>query len=327
MGTQAGKRRKRVKGRAAIEKKNIALRTLSIDYYPVESLQNNPYNPNRQSEHEFELLTKSMTEDGFTQPIVAVRITQDHLDEIERTNDEKFKAADYKLDDIVICDGEHRWRAAQHLQYAEVPLVLVPMTIAQMRIATLRHNRARGSEDIELSAEVLRDLQHLGALDWAKDSLMLDDAELNKLLDDIPAPEVLAADVFSTAWEPVKADSISVEQDMQTGKDRGVAASGDASARLREMEKKIAEAKDEQEKEQARKDANVYRLVLVFTGEQAEVVRKVLGDTPADNVLKLCSGRSPPYDQPLDRHHAPPKAGGGASKLDGGAGSRRRGGV
>ena len=33
---------------------------------------------------------------------------------------------------------------------------------------------------------VLRDLRELGALDWAQDSLMLDDSEMNRLLDDKP---------------------------------------------------------------------------------------------------------------------------------------------
>lgn len=270
------------KGKKEIEKKNVALQTLKIVYIDTAALKPNPYNPNRQSDHEFELLCKSMDEDGFTQPIVAVRIDETHC------ADPKFSGK-YAPGEMVIVDGFHRWKAAHHLGHPEVPFVEVPMTVEQMRIATLRHNRARGSEDIELSAEVLRDLQQLGALDWAKDSLMLDDAELNKLLDDIPAPESLAAEEFSEAWDPVKGkDAITIEQDMVETGQRSVAASAAAANRLAEMEKKIAEAKTEQEKEQAKREANVFRLVLVFTGDQAEVVKTVLGEKPAEAILRMC---------------------------------------
>ena len=73
---------------------------------------------------------------------------------------------------------------------------------AQAKIATLRHNRARGSEDIQMATDVLRDLESLGALDWAADSLDMDDTELQRLLEDIPAAESLAGDEFSEAWAP-----------------------------------------------------------------------------------------------------------------------------
>lgn len=270
------------KGRKVLEKKNVALKTLRITYVEIGALKPNPYNPNRQSDHEFELLCRSMREDGFTQPIVAAPVDETHC------ADPKF-VGKYEHGDMVIVDGFHRWKAAISLGLKEVPYVEVPMTVEQMRIATLRHNRARGSEDIELSAEVLRDLQQLGALDWAKDSLMLDDAELNKLLDDIPAPESLAGEEFGQAWEPTKgSEDLTVEQDLVATQGRGVAASLEATERLRTMEKKIAEAKSDQEKQAARTEADVYRFVLVYTGDQAALVKSVLGDHPASKVLEFC---------------------------------------
>ena len=81
------------------------------------------------------------------------------------------------------------------------------MTYEQARIATLRHNRARGSEDIELTSEVLRDLENLGALDWAQDSLMMDDLELQRMLEDIPAPEAMGDEEFGTAWIPTDSNT------------------------------------------------------------------------------------------------------------------------
>ena len=57
---------------------------------------------------------------------------------------------------------------------------------------------------------VMRDLEKLGALDWAQDTLMLSDVEVNRLLEDVPAPESLKNEEFSTAWTPTDADT---EQD------------------------------------------------------------------------------------------------------------------
>lgn len=262
-------------------KNNVALETLTIDYAAPGDCLPNPYNPNRQSEHEFELLCRSIQEDGFTQPILAVRIDETHC------ADPKFTGK-YKPGDLVVVDGYHRSKAAGQLGLAKIPFVLVPMQVAQMRISTLRHNRARGSEDIELSAEVLRDLRKLGALEWAQDSLMLDDTEMERLLDDVPAPEALADDEFSEAWVPDKRQPADVEQDMIESADRSVAASTAAAEKLRQMERKIEDAKTEQDKEAARKEADVFRLVLVFTGDQAALVKGTLGNKPAEAVLRLC---------------------------------------
>ena len=129
------------KGKRTVDKKNKSLETLNVEYVNVNDIHPNEWNPNRQSDHDFELLLKSMSEDGFTQPVVCIR-----------TEDGRVK----------IVDGEHRWRAAHTLKFEEIPVVITPMTEEQAKIATLRHNRARGSEDIDLTAELLRDLEKMG---------------------------------------------------------------------------------------------------------------------------------------------------------------------
>ena len=75
-----------------MKKKFNKLQTLVVEYVPTDTLFPNAYNPNRQSDREFELLMKSMEEDGFTQPVVAQAKTKQ------------------------IVDGEHRWRAATRLR-------------------------------------------------------------------------------------------------------------------------------------------------------------------------------------------------------------------
>ena len=261
------------KGAAKIAKKNEVLKALDITYVTHDKIVPNTYNPNRQSDDEFELLKRSMTEDGFTQPIVCVQ----HEDQ----------EGMYR-----IVDGEHRWRCSKELGYQEIPIVVTPMTYEQARIATLRHNRARGSEDIELTSEVLRDLENLGALDWAQDSLMMDDLELQRMLEDIPAPEAMGDEEFGTAWIPT--DSNTEEDGVEVAEHKtgdGVMAkalSVSALNRQREVEKIVAAAKTEEERKMAVQEANFYRLNLVFNGEEGDIVKKALGDAPAENLLAMC---------------------------------------
>ncbi len=261
------------KGKKEIEKKNVSLQELAIEYVSIDSIKPNNYNPNRQSEHDFELLVKSMEEDGFTQPIIVQKATK------------------------MIVDGEHRWRAATVLGYKEIPVVFVDMTPEQMRIATLRHNRARGSEDLELSVQVLRDLQELGALDWAQDSLMLSDEEVNRLLEDIPVPEALANDDYSQSWEPSElsdednqfTNTSSRQVDGTThGGEMITAASTKAVETIKERQALIQIAKNEEEREMARQQTKLYRVSLIFANEEAEIIEKVLGKEPALKLLELC---------------------------------------
>jgi ParB/RepB/Spo0J family partition protein len=268
------------KGAAEVEKKARRLERLEIQYVDVEAIQPNLYNPNRQSEHDFKLLCKSMEEDGVTQPGVCVHVTE------ELKADKQF--ANYELNSIVIVDGEHRWRAARELGMKQIPIVIVDMTPEQMRIATLRHNRARGSEDVELSAQVLRDLQELGALDWAQDSLEMGDAELQKLLDDIPAPEALAAEEFTEAWHPSKGHATEGDQDLG---DRTASTTRAAADQQRDVEKRIREAKTEEERQAAQRDSQIFRIICAFGNEEAAAVKRCLGGNEppiAEKVVKLC---------------------------------------
>jgi ParB/RepB/Spo0J family partition protein len=249
------------KGKAVVEKKNAALGELKIEYVEPGAITPNAYNPNRQNTHEFDLLCKSIEEDGFTQPVLVGS-------------------------DGHIVDGEHRWRAAQHLGLSSIPIVRVPMDSAQARIATLRHNRARGSEDLELSVAVLRDLEQLGALDWAADSLDLSDDELNRLLEDVPAPEALAAEEFSPAWEPGKSSAHQGEE-VAVG-NATVSSTPAALSQAREHESRLRDAKTEQEREAIQRDRTVYRVALSFSGDEAVIVKRVLGESPAEALLRMC---------------------------------------
>lgn len=274
------------KGRKAVEKKARQLERLQIEYVPVGDLLPNPYNPNRQSEHDFELLLRSMEEDGFTQPILAVKITSEHL------NDPVFSR--FQLGDMVIVDGEHRWNGAAKVGFVEIPVVFTDETPEQMRISTLRHNRARGSEDIELTAEILRDLEKLGAKDWAMDSLMMSQVELDRLIEDVPAPEALANDDYAEGWTPDKAGSdIAPVEGRESTHDSGTwtnASTSEALKAHRDREKALQGAKTQEQREMISKDMSqgFYRVSLLLYGEDAEAAKAALKGAPAERLAELC---------------------------------------
>jgi ParB/RepB/Spo0J family partition protein len=266
--------------KAALKKRTVQLEKLAIEYMAISDIQPNEYNPNRMSEHDFELLCRSMKEDGFTQPVIVHRETRR------------------------IVDGEHRWRAGAAIGLTEIPVVFVDMTPEQMRIATLRHNRARGSEDLQLSAEVLRDLEKLGALDWAADSLMLSDAEIDKLLKDVSAPDALAGDQYSDAWAPQRRSDAapgsmgSIDAANVTDAAGGVVVTNAMSIQAveaqRQHEKRMEDARSEEERAMVRKDRLFYRINLVFADAEAEMVQGTLGDKPAERLLELCRQAATP---------------------------------
>jgi len=274
------------KGRKAVAKKAMQLERLEVVYVPLHELMPNPYNPNRQNEHDFELLLRSMEEDGFTQPILAVKITEEHL------NDPVFSR--FSVGDQVIVDGEHRWQACEKLGFPDIPVVFTDQTPEQMRISTLRHNRARGSEDIELTAAILRDLQQLGAGEWALDSLMMSEIELNRLIEDVPAPQALADPEYAEGWEPDKAGSdIAPVEGRESTHDSGTWTNASTQAALdqaRAREKALQEAKTQEQREMINKDmsAGFYRVSLLLYGDDADAVRFALKGAPAEALAELC---------------------------------------
>ena len=245
-------------------KKNVVLERLEIVYLGVNDIKPNSYNPNRQSEHDFDQLCKSIHADGFTQPVIV------HKESME------------------IVDGEHRWRAGKALGYEKVPCVLVSMTEEQRRVATLRHNRARGSEDAALASDVLRELAQMGAIQFAQDELGLADVEVQRILQDMPTDELVDLGI-ETSEEQLGPDGQGLsEQDKRTNIDL-------TADERRAKERILAAAKQGEEKSMSAQDQNVYRLMLIYTGDEADLVREVLKTLGAEDpnnlpqaVLKLC---------------------------------------
>lgn len=222
-------------------KSTIALERLEITHVHIDDIHPNDYNPNRQSTHDFELLCRSMEEDGFTTPIIVQR------------------------KDNVIVDGEHRWRAAKVLGYTQVPVVFVDMTPEQMRISTLRHNRARGTEDAGLVSEIIRDLQKLGALDWAADSLMMDNHDIDLLTQQIAQPE---SSLERETSGPLTFENIET---------------------FRQLEEEMQSAKAHQEKQTAVAEGANNRIIkLTYTAEEYGIITQVIQPPFPQSLVALC---------------------------------------
>jgi hypothetical protein len=296
------------KGRAAIAKKAERLETLKVEYVPINSLKPNGYNPNKQSDYDFELLCRSIIEDGYTQPIIIQEQTDTIVDGEHRWTAMivvcslalEFDLAKVARGEETINPREFRDRRLVRLDWLakvpdeEVGVVKVAMTEEQMKIATLRHNRARGDEDIELTAQVLRDLQELGALDWAQESLQMSDEEINRMIEDVDVPEALAGDDFGESWEPSSASTVETNASSEGQKDKAIegtvtsAMSQQAVQQQQERSRRLEEAKNEEEKEMIRQENKLHRVSLVFTGDEAELIEESLGKYPAEMLVKLC---------------------------------------
>lgn len=248
------------KGLDSIVRKASALQRLEIVYVPIDSIKPNRYNPNRQDEKEFKMLQESMSEDGFTQPIVVQKATNE------------------------IVDGEHRWRAARAKGYETVPVVFVNMTEEQMRISTLRHNRARGAEDQELVTQVLKDLRELGALGWAQETLQISDKDMQVLIDDVPVSEALAGASFSEGWSPVRnlKEGSSEKSDVQMH-----SSVSEMNAQLNER-LRSATTPEERQQIEADRRASTYRVSVVFSAEDVALVKEALGSKPVEGLLAMC---------------------------------------
>lgn len=155
----------------------------SVEWVDPTELQANNYNPNHVAKPEMALLKTSIMEDGWTQPIVALETGE-------------------------IVDGFHRWTListdseVQEITGGLVPVVRIAPDPAQQRMATIRHNRARGAHQVLKMADIVGELVELG-LEPAEiaQRVGMDMEEVNRMIfrgDKIRNAE----DEFTESWRP-----------------------------------------------------------------------------------------------------------------------------
>lgn len=162
---------------------------------PIEKIIPNNYNPNSVAPPEMKLLYDSIREDGYTMPIVCYHIPE--------------------KDSYVIVDGFHRYRIMlDHPDIREreggmLPVSVINKTLDNRMASTIRHNRARGSHDVDLMSNIVRELTDLGRSDaWISKHLGMDKDEILRLKQ-ITGLTSLFKDVeFSKAWIPEDPETV-----------------------------------------------------------------------------------------------------------------------
>lgn len=157
-----------------------------ITWLHRDELKPNNYNPNKVAPPELKLLKVSILEDGWTQPIVI--------------NPDK-----------TIVDGFHRWTVSGHKEIYSltdglVPTVMVtPKDASQQQMATIRHNRARGTHGVLEMSNIVTDLVKAGCTgEEIMSRLMMEKEEVIRLLfkAGIPKSDVFKELEFSKSWTP-----------------------------------------------------------------------------------------------------------------------------
>jgi len=142
---------------------------------PLDKVKANTYNPNAVAPPEMELLETSIWEDGYTQPVVTF--------------------FDPEEDMYIVVDGFHRWRICNESERVNereggmLPIVVIDKKIGDRMASTIRHNRARGTHNIELMSSIVAELVDIGKGDaWICKHIGMSKDELLRL-------------DFSESWE------------------------------------------------------------------------------------------------------------------------------
>lgn len=151
---------------------------------PVEKVVANNYNPNVVAPPEMKLLELSIWEDGFTMPCVCYY--------------------DKAQDKYILVDGFHRYtvlKTSKRIYQREkglLPVVVIDKDLSNRIGSTIRHNRARGTHNIELMSNIVAELDKAEMSDqWIMKNIGMDRDELLRLKQISGLAELFANSSFS----------------------------------------------------------------------------------------------------------------------------------
>lgn len=86
-----------------------------------------------------------------------------------------------------------------------MPVSVIEKPLSERMASTIRHNRARGSHDVDLMSNIIRELHEIGRSDaWISKHLGMDRDEILRLKQ-ITGLAALFRDVkFGKAWQPAR---------------------------------------------------------------------------------------------------------------------------
>jgi len=154
-----------------------------------ESVEANDYNPNSVAPPEMKLLERSISEDGYTQPIVSWQ-----------------RAGVYE-----VVDGFHRNRVGKESKvvrkrvHGYLPVTVINGTredLGDRMASTIRHNRARGKHKVESMSDIVIELKRRNWSDQKiGDQLGMDPDEVLRLTQITGLAELFTDAEFSASWD------------------------------------------------------------------------------------------------------------------------------
>lgn len=161
---------------------------LGVQLVKADDVQGNDYNPNKVAPPEMQLLKTSIRKDGLTMPIVV---------------------ADDGMNGYVVVDGFHRTTVVKTSKDINastggyLPVVKLNKDLENRITATVRHNMARGSHQVELSAKLVTALhKHNWSNERIGKELGMDADEVLRLKQITGMAEAFADREFSKSWLP-----------------------------------------------------------------------------------------------------------------------------
>ena len=160
----------------------------NVKRVPIDKVKANDYNPNSVAPPEMALLETSIWEDGYTQPVVVVY--------------------DDESDSYVVIDGFHRFMTLQNSNRIKerekgmLPVVVLDKHMSDRMASTIRHNRARGSHNIDLMSSIVTELVEMGKSDrWICKHIGMSKDELLRMKQITGLSSLFADKDFSKSWE------------------------------------------------------------------------------------------------------------------------------
>ena len=161
---------------------------------PIEKIRATEYNPNHVAPQDMRLLYDSIKQDGCTLPIVCYYNKYDDMYEI--------------------VDGFHRYTVMlQHEDIREreggmLPVSVIDKPLDERMASTIRHNRARGTHDVDLMSNIVAELHNIGRSDaWLAKHLGMDQDEILRLKQITGLAEAFKDNEFSRSWEPADSEN------------------------------------------------------------------------------------------------------------------------
>jgi ParB-like chromosome segregation protein Spo0J len=158
---------------------------------PIEKIRANTYNPNSVAPPEMKLLELSIWEDGYTMPVVCYYIPGEDIYEI--------------------VDGYHRYTVLKtskrifEREDGHLPVVVIDKDESNRMASTIRHNRARGSHDVDLMSNIVAELTKSGMSDaWIMRHIGMDKDEVLRLKQITGLAELFRNRAFSEAYSEPK---------------------------------------------------------------------------------------------------------------------------